>query len=141
MKTLKITTDNKISIVDVDFKDFRSIQQAVGGYFETVKTRKMWDYFKAPVIMLVDEEGLIKGLSCNAVASVFYGIEEHGCMIAGDVIFGLVLGEDIIGFGNQLYKSLCTIRDRYNVRFEFCEKKDTGKEIMRILSGGGGDPR
>lgn len=27
MKTLKITTDNKISIVDVDFKDFRSIQQ------------------------------------------------------------------------------------------------------------------
>ena len=37
MKTLKITTDKKISIVDVDFKDFRSIQQAVGGYFETVK--------------------------------------------------------------------------------------------------------
>lgn len=107
MKTLKITTDNKISIVDVDFKDFRSIQQAVGGYFETVKTRKMWDYFKAPVIMLVDEEGLIKGLSCNAVASVFYGIEEHGCMIAGDVIFGLVLGEDIIGFGNRdVYKYL-----------------------------------
>ena len=101
MKTLKITTDNKISIVDVDFKDFRSIQQAVGGYFETVKTRKMWDYFKAPVIMLVDEEGLIKGLSCNAVASVFYGIEEHGCMIAGDAIFGLVLGEDIIGFGKR----------------------------------------
>lgn len=57
MKTLKITTDNKISIIDVDFKEFRSIQQAVGGYFETVKTRKMWDYFKAPVIMLVDEEG------------------------------------------------------------------------------------
>lgn len=35
--------------------------------------------------------------------------------------------------GQQLYKSLCTIRDRYNVRFEFCEKKDTGKEIIRIL--------
>lgn len=37
--------------------------------------------------------------------------------------------------GNQLYKSMCTIRDRYNVRFEFCEKKNTGKEIIRILSG------
>lgn len=35
--------------------------------------------------------------------------------------------------GNQLYKSLCTIRDRYNVRFEFCEKKDTGKRIMELL--------
>ena len=38
--------------------------------------------------------------------------------------------------GNQLYKSLCTIRDRYHVRFEFCEKKDTGKEIIRILKEG-----
>ena len=38
--------------------------------------------------------------------------------------------------GNQLYRSLCTIRDRYNVRFEFCEKKDTGKEIIRILGEG-----
>lgn len=38
--------------------------------------------------------------------------------------------------GEQLYKSLCTIRDRYHVRFEFCEKKDTGKEIIRLLSGG-----
>ena len=35
--------------------------------------------------------------------------------------------------GKQLYKSLCTIRDRYNVRFEFCSKKETGKEIIRIL--------
>lgn len=38
--------------------------------------------------------------------------------------------------GKQLYKSLCTIRDRYHVRFEFCETKDTGKEIIRLLSGG-----
>lgn len=36
--------------------------------------------------------------------------------------------------GEQLYKSLCTIRDRYNVRFEFCEKKDTGKRIIELLS-------
>lgn len=37
--------------------------------------------------------------------------------------------------GKQLYKSLRAIRDRYNARFEFCEKKDTGNEIIRILSG------
>ena len=24
--------------------------------------------------------------------------------------------------GDQLYKSLCTMRDRYNVEFEFCKK-------------------
>ena len=38
--------------------------------------------------------------------------------------------------GEQLYKSLCTIRDRYNVRFEFCEKHETGKRIVEILENG-----
>lgn len=43
--------------------------------------------------------------------------------------------------GNQLYKSLCTIRDRYHVRFEFCEKKDTGVRIAEILSEGNDERR
>lgn len=38
--------------------------------------------------------------------------------------------------GEQLYKSLNTMRERYGVKFAFCEKKDTGKEIVRILSDG-----
>lgn len=38
--------------------------------------------------------------------------------------------------GSQLYRSLCTMRDRYNIKFAFCEKKDTGKEIIRILRDG-----
>lgn len=38
--------------------------------------------------------------------------------------------------GTSLFRSLCTIRDRYNVQFEFCNKKDTGKRIMGILSDG-----
>jgi len=35
--------------------------------------------------------------------------------------------------GKQLYKSLCTIRDRYNVRFEFCNKNETGQRIIELL--------
>ena len=38
--------------------------------------------------------------------------------------------------GMQLYKSLCTIRDRYNVDFVFCEKSETGKKIVEILNDG-----
>lgn len=38
--------------------------------------------------------------------------------------------------GHGLYKSLCTIRDRYDVRFEFCSKRETGKRIMELLSDG-----
>ena len=37
--------------------------------------------------------------------------------------------------GKSLYRSLCTIRDRYNVRFEFCTKHDKGRKIMELLNG------
>ena len=38
--------------------------------------------------------------------------------------------------GKQLYKSLCTIRDRYGAQFEFCSKPETGQRIMEILRDG-----
>lgn len=92
MKTVKVTTDNKISIIDVDFDDFRSIQRAIGGHFEMVHTRLMADYFKDPsMIMLVDEEGLVKGFSLNPVGSALYRGK-----IAGDLIFARVRGVDIV---------------------------------------------
>ena len=91
MKTVKVTTDNIVSVIDVDFDDFRDIQRAIGGHFEMVHTQLMTDYFHDPsVIMLVDEEGLIKELPLNPVGSALYrGI------IAGDLIFAQVKGEDI----------------------------------------------
>lgn len=102
MKTVKVTTDNKVSIIDVDFDDFRSIQKAIGGHFETVRTQLMADYFKDPsVIMLVDEEGLVKELPYNAVGSALYGTPQHGCPIVGDLIFARVDGEDIVALDDS----------------------------------------
>lgn len=37
--------------------------------------------------------------------------------------------------GTALYKSLCTIRDEYRVDIRFCDRKNTGKEIIKILGG------
>ena len=96
MKTVKITTDNKVSIIDVDFNNFRDIQKAVGGQFETVRTQLMVDYFRDPsVIMLVDEESLVKGLPVNMADCALYGTARHGWPIAGDLIFAQIQGEDI----------------------------------------------
>lgn len=100
MKTLKITTDNKISIIDLDF-DYESLKEEVGGYFETVKTQKLWDYFKAKVVMIVDEEGLIKELPANLLGCYFYDTDKHGFPIVGDVILGLMIGPEIIGLGDR----------------------------------------
>ena len=37
--------------------------------------------------------------------------------------------------GDVLYKILTTLQDKYGVRFEFCEKEETGKKIVEILGG------
>lgn len=97
MKTVKVTTDNKISVIDVNFNDFRAIQRAIGGHFETVHTQLMADYFKDPsVIMLVDEEGLIKELPLNPVGSALYGTAKHGIPLVGNLIFAQIRGEGIV---------------------------------------------
>lgn len=35
--------------------------------------------------------------------------------------------------GTSLYKSLLTIRDKYDVEFVFCEKRNTGEKIKELL--------
>ena len=37
--------------------------------------------------------------------------------------------------GDKLFKTLQTIQQRYNVRFEFCSKSETGKRIVELLGG------
>lgn len=37
--------------------------------------------------------------------------------------------------GVSLYRSLCTIRNEYGVDIRFCDRRNTGKEIIKILGG------
>lgn len=67
---------------------------------------------------------------------------EHGGQIKtlGDVYFWdnprRAISQKAIT-GSSLYKSLLTLRDKYGVRFEFCEEFHTGRKIVELL---GGDP-
>ena len=87
MKTVKVTPDNIISVINVDFDDFRDLQKAVGGHFETVSTKTLYETFKMPMIMLVDED--------NRLGSYFYDADRHGWPILGDIVFAIAAGEDI----------------------------------------------
>lgn len=111
MKTIKISTNNEVSVIDVDFNDFCSIKNAIGGYFETVKTQKMWDYFKRPMMFLADEEGHLKQLPLNQLGSYFYDTERHGCPIAGDIILAVPFGEYIIGIDDVEVLKLKLLKD------------------------------
>ena len=95
-KTVKITTDNHISVVDVPW-DVEAQGEMIGAdCTETVKTQRMYDLFKDYVVMIVDESGLIKDLPDNPVASYLYGADNHGHTIAGDVLFGVQNGPEIL---------------------------------------------
>ena len=95
MKTVKVTPDNIISIINVDFDDFRDLQKAVGGHFEIVSTKTLYETFKMPMIMLVDEDGIMKQKEVNRLGSYFYDADRHGWPILGDIVFAIAAGEDI----------------------------------------------
>jgi len=38
--------------------------------------------------------------------------------------------------GEQIYRILASWAAKYNIEFVFCHKKDTGREIIRLLGGG-----
>lgn len=108
MKTIKITADNKISIVDVDFSNNRAIMDAMGGPVEVVTTNELYDFFKCPVLMMLDKNGYkpkdVNGFcpSANAVASFLYGYVKTGIPILGDVILAQPAGgriENLEGVG------------------------------------------
>ena len=97
VKTVKITTDNKISVEELPNWSLGSWEKAIGAdCTETVKTQIMYDLFREPVVMIVDESGLVKNREVNAVGSFLYGIQNHGTPIVGDIIFGLQNGPDIL---------------------------------------------
>ncbi|MFR2776343.1 MAG: hypothetical protein ACLTBR_10980 [Anaerostipes sp.] len=119
MKTIKITADNRLFVIDVDFDDYRDIQRAVGcECFETVKTRKLFDFFGEPVLFCVDESGLLKGLPFNHVGSFFYGTAMHGTPIVGDIVFGVQV-YDVI----EAPKDIEAMKQKLLETFDFLEEE------------------
>lgn len=115
MKTIKITAHNKISIIDVDFGDYKAMQKAVGGYVETVSTERMYDFFKRPVIMLVDEEEYPEELELNVIGTAFNG----GTIVFNDIILAQPAGdnEELEGIGEPEETLEMLVE-----RFKFLEK-------------------
>jgi len=91
-RVIVLTTQNQVRIGSPDrLEDFQKI---VGGYIETVWVRSTAN--RVGAIMVVNEEGLLKGLPRNALAERF--LTEHVgplCQpIVGDVFVVSEVGED-----------------------------------------------
>lgn len=97
VKTVKVTTDNRLYVLELPQWDFENQELAVDAdCVEKVRTQIMQNIFKDSVVMLVDESGAANGKPVNELASILYGQPQHGQPIFGDIIFGLLRGPHIL---------------------------------------------
>lgn len=107
MKGLIVTTKNEMRLVDYDPPHYDIIREAVGGgWYEHVLPRRL----PHPYCMMVDEEGLLKGLPVNTLGSYLYQTDLHGSAIVGDIIIlkdGYFAGErDTVGLTEEEARTL-----------------------------------
>lgn len=100
-KVVKVCTDGRVSIETVESTGYRILQNLIGGSIEHVLPRRL----PRPYCMLVDEEGLIKGLPLNFFGSYLYETDIHGQPIVGDILLAkdveVNLGGDIVGLTDE----------------------------------------
>ncbi len=83
-KVIVITTDNTISIKELEVNDgsmLDGLKEIVGGWIEIVRPM----HLEHPLVLVCNEDGLIRELPFNLVGSALYGYAEHGQPIVGDI--------------------------------------------------------
>ena len=100
MKGVVVTTDLEIRIEEFSDPLYKTVGSAVGGYIEHVKPARL----RHPYCMIVNEEGRLLDLPLNYVGSYFYGTDQHGEPIVGNIVImkdGYRGGEpDIVGLND-----------------------------------------
>ena len=101
MKGIVVTTDLEIRIEAFSDPLYKTVGSAVGGYIEHVKPARL----RHPYCMIVNEEGRLLDLPLNYVGSYFYGTDQHGEPIVGNIVImkdGYRNGEpDIVGLDDS----------------------------------------
>ena len=99
-RTYFITTENKMQVREFDEPAYETIGKTVGGWIEVVHPKLL----PAPYCMIVNEEGRLLDLPLNYVGSYFYGTDQHGEPIVGNIVImkdGYRGGEpDIVGLND-----------------------------------------
>ena len=112
-KLIRVSTDLKVTIHDypeggayrTHNEAFRKLIGEDCELYEIVKPKRLYTRIltglgmknkRTPLVMLVDEEGLLKKLESNMLGSWLYMTDRHGCPIAGNVLF---VGTEYSGMG------------------------------------------
>jgi hypothetical protein len=100
MKGVVVTTNHEVRVEDFSDPLYKTVGSAVGGYIEHVHPMRL----ARPLCMIVNEEGRLLDLPLNHIGSFFYGTDQHGEPIVGNIVVmkdGYRGGEpDIVGLND-----------------------------------------
>lgn len=120
MKAIVIKQNGTVMMLDVienGERLYKTIRQTIDGYMENVYPGGLPKGF----VMIVDEEGKLKGKSVNELASSLYEGTIFGDFIVGDVIIlklGQYRGEsDVVGIPNKEANDLMNELNRKSPMF------------------------
>lgn len=90
-RAILIPVEGEPTVIDIDLKDSHSVMKHLdGGWIENVNVNydaaTGMDVGQRDVAMLVDEEGLVKGLPINKTATPFYCPNPRDGIICGPAI-------------------------------------------------------
>ena len=120
MKGVVVTTDNGVRVEDFNDPLYKTVGSAVGGYIEHVHPMRL----TRPFCMIVNEEGRLLDLPLNHIGSFFYGTDQHGEPIVGNIVVmkdGYRNGEpDIVGLDDseveQVKHTISTLMSMMNLQ-------------------------
>ena len=100
MKGVVVTTNHEVRVENFSDPLYKTVGSAVGGYIEHVHPMRL----ARPLCMIVNEEGRLLDLPLNHIGSFFYGTDQHGEPIVGNIVImkdGYRGGEpDIVGLND-----------------------------------------
>ena len=130
MRVIRITTDNEVSIChNADGNYTRDELAALIGdgceYAEIVMPRRLYNDLHIPkidAVMMVDEDGRIKGKPMNIIGSWLYETDKHDIPIVGNIL--------IVGFMRDSENDICDLKEeQLNFLYEYF--KNCALEIKR----------
>jgi hypothetical protein len=109
LSSVLLGTDNKVSRYNVD--SLESLQKAVGGYIEMLRPHKAIDegLLKSDIILIVDEEGILKNKAVNLIASALFG-----SILVGDVVITKEKGTEAVNLKENELKAVEKLCGRIN---------------------------
>lgn len=115
-----VALENPLVLIDRKQNIAEIAQNATSGHDRFKRELERLDAIGAKMYILIEQDK-IDGKSIESLEDIILWAPKYGEVI-----------------GERVYRVLRSWQYKYNIEYVFCSKRNTGKEIIRLLAGGAG---